>query len=224
MVIDDTAHLPRYDADIILNHGLDAQRLTYNCASDTLFLLGTRFALLRPEFQRWHGVVRHCPEVARKLVVTLGGSDAENTTLKIIEALEQISTPDLEIKVVVGPLNPHLAELQHAIASLSLRVYLELRQPIGVEVLTVSCCVCQRILPAGSWACVLLWPFRLRRTLLQTTLFSAPASRSLKRRDRWSRWVLVLAFLFTVAQRRVLCRRSVKLMAGGSSSKLSGEL
>lgn len=129
MVIDDTAHLPRYDADIILNHGLDAQRLTYNCASDTLFLLGTRFALLRPEFQRWHGVVRHCPEVARKLVVTLGGSDAENTTLKIIEALEQISTPDLEIKVVVGPLNPHLAELQHAIASLSLRVYLETSVP-----------------------------------------------------------------------------------------------
>ena len=41
MVIDDTAHLPRYYADIILNHGLDAQRFTYNCASDTLFLLGT---------------------------------------------------------------------------------------------------------------------------------------------------------------------------------------
>ena len=39
MVIDDTAHLSRYDADIILNHGLAAQRLTYNCAPDTLFLL-----------------------------------------------------------------------------------------------------------------------------------------------------------------------------------------
>ena len=129
MVIDDTAHLPRYDADIILNQGLDAQRLTYNCAPDTLFLLGTRFALLRPEFQRWHVLVRHCPEVARKVIVTLGGSDAENTTLEIIEALEQISTPDLEIKVVVGPLNPHLAELQEAMASLSSRFYLETSVP-----------------------------------------------------------------------------------------------
>ena len=128
MVIDDTAHLPRYDADIILNHGLDAQRLIYNCAPDTLFLLGTRFALLRPEFQRWHGVVRHCPEVARKLIVTLGG-DVENTTLKIIEALEQMSTPDLEIKVVVGPLNSHLAELQRVMASRSPRVYLETSVP-----------------------------------------------------------------------------------------------
>jgi UDP-2,4-diacetamido-2,4,6-trideoxy-beta-L-altropyranose hydrolase len=129
MVIDDTAHLPRYDADILLNHGLDAHRLTYNCAADTLFLLGTRFALLRPEFQRCHGVVRPCPDVARQVVVTLGGSDAENTTLKIIEALEQIAKPDLEIKVVVGPLNPHLAELQQVMASLSSRFYLETSVP-----------------------------------------------------------------------------------------------
>jgi len=129
MVIDDTAHLPRYDADIILNHGLDAQQLAYNCAPDTLFLLGTRFALLRPEFQRWHGMVRHCPEVARKVIVTLGGSDAENTTLKIIEALEQISIPDLEVRIVVGPLNPQLAELQQAMVSLSSRFCLETSVP-----------------------------------------------------------------------------------------------
>ena len=94
--------MPRYDADIILNHGLDAQQLAYNCAPDTLLLLGTRFALLRTEFQRWHGVVRHCPEVARKVIVTLGGSDAENITLKIIEALEQISIPDLEVELSWG--------------------------------------------------------------------------------------------------------------------------
>ena len=91
MLIDDTAHLLRYDADIILNHGLDAQRLTYNCAPDTLLLLGTRFALLRSEFQRQRGVIGSCPDFACKILVSLGGSDAENITLKIIEALEQIS-------------------------------------------------------------------------------------------------------------------------------------
>jgi len=125
MVIDDTAHLPRYDADIILNHGLGAEQLSYRCAPDTLLLLGTRFALLRTEFQRYHNVVRSCPEVARKVIVTLGGNDAENMTLKIIEALEQISMPDLEIKVVVGPLNRHLAELERTIRCLSSRVCLE---------------------------------------------------------------------------------------------------
>jgi UDP-2,4-diacetamido-2,4,6-trideoxy-beta-L-altropyranose hydrolase len=125
MVIDDTAHLPRYDADIILNHGLAAQQIAYNCAPDTLLLLGTRFALLRTEFQRWHSVVKPCPEIARKIIVIPGGSDAENATLKISEALKQISTPDLEIRIVVGPLNPHFVELQRAMAPGSSRVSLE---------------------------------------------------------------------------------------------------
>ena len=104
---------------------MDAQQVAYNCAQDTLLLLGTRFALLRPEFERSHGMVTHCPEVARKVIVTLGGIDAENTTLKIIEALEQISIPDLEVKVVVGPLNPHFAELERTIRCLSSRFCLE---------------------------------------------------------------------------------------------------
>ena len=43
--------------------------------------------------------------------------------------MEQILTPDLEIKVVVGPLNPHLAELQQSMASLSSRFYLETSVP-----------------------------------------------------------------------------------------------
>jgi UDP-2,4-diacetamido-2,4,6-trideoxy-beta-L-altropyranose hydrolase len=126
MVIDDTAHLPRYDADVILNHGVGAQQLTYNCGPDTLLLLGTRFALLRSEFQHWHSVVKSCPEVARKVIVTLGGSDDENMTLKIVQALEQISIPNLEAKIVVGPLNPHVAELDRTVRSLSSRFCLEI--------------------------------------------------------------------------------------------------
>jgi UDP-2,4-diacetamido-2,4,6-trideoxy-beta-L-altropyranose hydrolase len=125
MVIDDTAHLLRYDADMILNQTLSAQQFAYTCSPDTLLLLGTRFALLRSEFHRWHGTPRHCPEVARKILVTLGGSDADNATLKIIETLEQISTPDLEVRVVVGPLNSHLAQLQSRMDSKSSRIRLE---------------------------------------------------------------------------------------------------
>jgi UDP-2,4-diacetamido-2,4,6-trideoxy-beta-L-altropyranose hydrolase len=122
MVIDDSARLRRYDADIILNQALSAQQFAYTCSADTVLLLGPRFALLRSEFHHWRGVPRHCPEVGRKILVTLGGSDADNTTLKIIEALEQISTPDLEVRIVVGPLNPHLAELHSRVDPMSVRV------------------------------------------------------------------------------------------------------
>ena len=125
MVIDDTAHLLRYDADIILNQALSAQQFAYTCSPDTLLLLGPRFALLRSEFQSWQGVPRHCPEVARKILVTLGGSDADNATLKIIEALEQLTTPHVEIRIVVGPLNPHLTQLQSRMDFVSSRVHLQ---------------------------------------------------------------------------------------------------
>jgi UDP-2,4-diacetamido-2,4,6-trideoxy-beta-L-altropyranose hydrolase len=125
MVIDDTAHLFRYDADIILNHALSAQQFAYTCSPDTLLLLGPRFALLRSEFQRWQGVPRHCPEVARNILVTLGDTDADNASLKIIEALEQVPTPHVEVRVVVGPLNRYLTQLQSRMVSVSSRVHLQ---------------------------------------------------------------------------------------------------
>jgi UDP-2,4-diacetamido-2,4,6-trideoxy-beta-L-altropyranose hydrolase len=125
MVIDDTAHLPRYDADTILNHAANGRHLAYTCSQDTMLLLGTQFALLRPEFQRWQVLERDCPEVARKIMVMLGDSDPDNTTLKIIQALEQIAVQDFEVKIVVGPLNPHVEELRRKTASSSLRVHLE---------------------------------------------------------------------------------------------------
>jgi UDP-2,4-diacetamido-2,4,6-trideoxy-beta-L-altropyranose hydrolase len=125
VVIDDAVHLLRYDTDIILNHAANARHRAYICSQDTILLLGTQFALLRPEFQRWQGLERDCPEVARKIMVILGGSDPDNTTLKVIRALEQIAAPNLEIRIVVGPLNPHVEELQRATASISSRVHLE---------------------------------------------------------------------------------------------------
>ena len=47
IVVDDTANCPYYDADLILNHAINAERLGYNCAPDAMLLLGTRYALLR---------------------------------------------------------------------------------------------------------------------------------------------------------------------------------
>ena len=58
LVIDDTAHLARYDADIVLNHGALAPRLDYQVNADAWLLLGTRYALLRTEFERWRNFQR----------------------------------------------------------------------------------------------------------------------------------------------------------------------
>lgn len=124
LVIDDNAHLPFYDADVVLNHGLQAQHLEYRCGPGCALLLGTRYALLRPEFGRAVALEKLTPHKARKLLVTLGGSDSDNVTAKVLQALALIDGP-LEVRVVVGPMNPHLTSLQDAAAKLRHSVQLE---------------------------------------------------------------------------------------------------
>jgi len=117
LVVDDMGHLPAYHADILLNQNLGAEKINYNCDPDTNLLLGSRYALLRQEFLAWRGWQREIPDVAHKVLVTMGGGDPDNVTLKVIRALEQVQVDELEAVVVVGDDNPHLDILQSAIRS-----------------------------------------------------------------------------------------------------------
>ena len=114
LVIDDMAHLKHYYADIVLNQNLHAQQLQYSCEPYTRLLLGTRYVLLRREFLAWKDWKREIPEVARRVLVTLGGADAENHTLKVIQALDKIDILGLEAIVVIGASNPNVDVLEAA--------------------------------------------------------------------------------------------------------------
>ena len=115
LVIDDRAHLKHYYADILLNQNLHAEQLRYSCEPYTRLLLGTHYVLLRGEFLGWKDWRRDIPEVAGRVLVTLGGGDPENHTLKVIQALGKIDVPGLEASVVVGASNPHADVLEAAI-------------------------------------------------------------------------------------------------------------
>jgi UDP-2,4-diacetamido-2,4,6-trideoxy-beta-L-altropyranose hydrolase len=115
LVIDDMAHLKHYYADILLNQNLHAEQVQYFCEPYTRLLLGTRYVLLRREFLAWKDWKREIPEVARRVLVTLGGADAENHTLKVIQALDKIDIPGLEAIIVIGASNPHTDVLEAAI-------------------------------------------------------------------------------------------------------------
>jgi len=117
LVIDDMNHLPHYHADILLNQNIDAEQLHYSCGPEARLLLGTKYVLLRKEFWPWQEFKREIPEVARKILVTLGGGDPDNVTLRVIEAIKLLNMPELEVKVIVGPLNPHLAILRDSMLS-----------------------------------------------------------------------------------------------------------
>ena len=115
LVIDDMARLPRYYADLLLNQNLAAERLSYTCDEETTVMLGSRYALVRPEFLSCRPRRRRTPEMARRLLVTMGGADPENVTPQVVRALERLDLPGMEGKVLVGAANPRLESLRAAI-------------------------------------------------------------------------------------------------------------
>ncbi|NEO10451.1 UDP-2,4-diacetamido-2,4,6-trideoxy-beta-L-altropyranose hydrolase, partial [Moorena sp. SIO3I8] len=116
LFIDDYGHAAHYWADLVLNQNVYAHQGLYpKRESYTKLLLGTQYTLLRKEFWPWQGWQRQMPTVARKVLVTLGGADPDNVTLKVIQALQQVKVKGLEAVVVVGGSNPHYQQLQAAV-------------------------------------------------------------------------------------------------------------
>jgi spore coat polysaccharide biosynthesis predicted glycosyltransferase SpsG len=72
-----------------------------------VLLLGPQYTLIRREFQAWKNQRRDFPEVAHRILVTMGGADPGNLTLEVLKTLRRLKLPDLEVKVVIGHANPN---------------------------------------------------------------------------------------------------------------------
>jgi UDP-2,4-diacetamido-2,4,6-trideoxy-beta-L-altropyranose hydrolase len=110
LVIDDLADRPCYHADIVLNQNLGAERLAYRGDADTRWLLGVRYALLQPEFDRWSDREPETRALARRVLVTVGGADPHRATDLILQALNGVAIDGLDITVVAGPVARGSAE------------------------------------------------------------------------------------------------------------------
>jgi len=118
LVIDDMAHLSHYYADIILNQNIHAQELEYPCETHTIKLLGCKYVLLRREFLERGRVTRKSAYKAQRIVVTLGGADPDNVSLKAVMALKEIGDPAIETRIVAGPANPNEKSIKKALSDL----------------------------------------------------------------------------------------------------------
>lgn len=115
MVIDDFASSEFYCADILLNQNVAVEKNLYNnkIIGETKFLLGTKFALISPDFDKWRGQTPNISKIARRILIFLGGGDPDNQTAKVLRSVNSLTTLDLEIKVIVGPANPHYKSIEH---------------------------------------------------------------------------------------------------------------
>lgn len=119
--IDDIVHLGRYSADLVVNQNLHASPEDFGkTGNGTRLLLGPRFALLRPEFQTFSDWERHPEGQAERILLTLGGSDPDNVTGRVLDLLDDHLPETLELTVVVGGSNPHRERIAQRAESLAL--------------------------------------------------------------------------------------------------------
>src|SRR5262249_1111372 len=115
LVFDDHGQIGCHFAEIVVDPNLAATADRYPaCPQKTRPLPPPPFTLPR-RVRRWPEWRRECPPVGRHILVTLGGSDPGNAAVKIIQALDRIRRPQFEAVVLVGPANPHRAELEAAV-------------------------------------------------------------------------------------------------------------
>ncbi|MBU0675244.1 MAG: UDP-2,4-diacetamido-2,4,6-trideoxy-beta-L-altropyranose hydrolase [Proteobacteria bacterium] len=125
VVIDDTAHHPTYHADLIINQNIYGKTLRYRNECDGRLLLGSEYAMIRPEFLgRKPSGPPVVPERARKILVSFGAGDPDNVTGLAVNALKETGLDDLEVKVVVGPLNRHIETLRRSLTVTSFKAEL----------------------------------------------------------------------------------------------------
>jgi len=116
MVIDDLADR-QFDCDILLDQTFGRQQEDYLALTpeDCKLLLGSQYALLRPEFVEWRGISlerRSKPEF-KQLLINMGGVDVDNVTEKVLDELTICNLPnDLKITVVMGGSAPHLESIK----------------------------------------------------------------------------------------------------------------
>ncbi len=126
LFLDDYGHARHYSADFVLNHNVCATEALYaDREPHTQFLLGPRYCLLRREFAAWRNWKRGVASTVQRLLVVMGGSDPENLTARVIEAVSAAKlegSESLKVMVVVGGSNPHLTTLQNSAARSGLKI------------------------------------------------------------------------------------------------------
>jgi UDP-2,4-diacetamido-2,4,6-trideoxy-beta-L-altropyranose hydrolase len=145
MVIDDLADRP-HDCDLLLDQNLGRHSIDY---ADFLppgrqLLIGPQYALLRPEFAalRPYSLNRRAKPQLKRLLVSMGGVDNNNTTGLVLAALKQSSlSRDCHITVVMGHNAPWL---EHVI---NLAVSMPWSTEVRVDVNNMA-----ELMAASDWA------------------------------------------------------------------------
>jgi spore coat polysaccharide biosynthesis predicted glycosyltransferase SpsG len=117
-VIDDVADRA-HDCDILLDQNLHedpAARYANRLPPAAVRLLGPRYALLRDEFPAARRVLRLRDGVVKRLLISFGGTDADNLTGRVLDLLTNMRIPGVSVDIVIGASSPYRDELRRRYA------------------------------------------------------------------------------------------------------------
>lgn len=147
LVIDDLADRPLLCDLLVDQNAIDSIHARYPALTPPgcVLLLGPRYTLLRREFRQAHAErIALCGQSAGPgpILVFLGGADADNLTMQILERLEGVTLPG-PLQVLVGPMNPWRRELQAWCAEHAVSVVIADREVsrllVGARAAIVAC-------------------------------------------------------------------------------------
>jgi len=109
LAIDDLGRCHR--ADLVLDQTLGRNEIEY-ASSNTEVLVGSEYALLRTEFsdKREAALSRQLSVESLRVLVSMGGIDAPNATLKVLDTL--YCDVNAEFTVLLSPRAPHFQEVK----------------------------------------------------------------------------------------------------------------
>jgi len=139
LLMDDHGSLDYYAADLILNQNIYANPDMYDAKYiNSNLLMGCKYSCLREEFVKWIGWKRPKSVDVKKIIITLGGADPDNMTLKIIQALKSLDDSGLHVTVIVGAGNQYIDILKESAIEVPFNVEIAINVQDMPELITSS--------------------------------------------------------------------------------------
>lgn len=115
LVIDDLCNR-HHDCDLLLDQNLVpdmydryAGKVPETCRQ----LIGTKYALLQPDYARLHKDIVPRSGAVRRILIFFGGADRANLTERALDAFDALRRPDIYVDVVIGLSNVHGEKIRH---------------------------------------------------------------------------------------------------------------
>jgi UDP-2,4-diacetamido-2,4,6-trideoxy-beta-L-altropyranose hydrolase len=121
IVIDDFLNRS-HNCDLFIDQNLHTskkERNKINCKK----LLGPKYALLRKEFVKSRKIVKERSGKINRILVSFGGSDEKNQTLKVLKAIKKLAEEKINVDVIVGEPNKNKTKIKRICAGMKNSTY-----------------------------------------------------------------------------------------------------